>query len=90
MSTTPITLSTGATLKIDGNLDTLIETLYDEIVMKSSFRAGFGDIASEVSFVISQMTREDRDRYLFICMGVLIDRFHREMYRELEKEGRDE
>ncbi|MBI2194006.1 MAG: hypothetical protein HYU36_18685 [Planctomycetes bacterium] len=82
-----ITLSTGASVKMDGDVDSLIETLYDEIMVKNSFRAEFSDIASEVSFVVSQMTRAERDRYLFICLGVLIDRFHREMYRDWEQKG---
>jgi hypothetical protein len=79
-----VTLTTGVTVKLDGNVDALVEALYDEIVVKSGHRAGFTDMASEVSLAISQMDAADRDRYLFICLGTLIDRFHRELRRQLE------
>tara|TARA_B100001013_G_C24598509_1_gene437792 strand:- start:286 stop:552 length:267 start_codon:yes stop_codon:yes gene_type:complete len=87
MTNTEITLTTGAQLKLDGNLDSLIETLYDEIFVKNSYRSGFNDIASEISFLLSQMTAEDKERYLFISFGVLINGFHQEIYGGLEEKG---
>ena len=64
MNDNEIALTTGAPLKLDGDLDALIETLYEEILVKNSYRLGFNDIASEISFVLSQMTTEDKERYL--------------------------
>tara|TARA_B100000949_G_scaffold190291_1_gene173559 strand:- start:100 stop:366 length:267 start_codon:yes stop_codon:yes gene_type:complete len=87
MNDTEIALTTGAPLKLDGDLDALIETLYEEILVKNSYRSGFNDIASEISFVLSQMTTEDKERYLFISLGVLINRFHQEIYGGLEEKG---
>jgi len=86
MSENHVTLSTGVTVALDGNIDALVEAVYDEVLVKNAYQADLSDMASEVSFVISQMSPEDRERYLFVCLGTLIDAFHKEMHRELGQE----
>lgn len=87
MSERRVVLTTGATIELDGNVDKLVETIYDEVVVKGSYQGGFSDVASELSLVISQMSAEDKERYLFISLGVMMERFHREMYRGLDGDG---
>ena len=83
MSARYVILSTGVVVELDGNVDALVEAVYDEIIVKGSQHAEMGDLASEFSFVLSQMKPEDRDRYLFVCLGTLVELFHREMHSDL-------
>lgn len=73
-----ITLSTGAEIPLDGNVENLIKTLHNELLVKRDFKATFDDVASELSFVISQLTEDELKRYLFLCLGVLFDHYTRE------------
>jgi len=87
MSENHVTLSTGVIVELDGNVEALVEAVYDEVLVKNAYQADLSDVASEVSFVISQMSEEDRERYLFVCLGTLIDGFHKQMHRDLGEEG---
>ncbi len=87
MESNQVSLTTGATITLDGNLDTLIETLYDEIIVKSAFQSNFTDVASELSFIISQLSPEDKDRYLFISLGALVDRLHLDVHDQMNKDS---
>jgi hypothetical protein len=71
---------------MDGNVDALVEAVYDEVLVRTAYQAGLNDVASEVSFLLSQMTAEDKERYLFICLGMLVDQFHREIHRDIGPE----
>ena len=59
-----ITLTTGASLKLDGDLLTILEALYKEVSAKHELQSSFEDMAREIAHVIQQMTEEERRHYL--------------------------
>jgi hypothetical protein len=59
-----ITLTTGATLPLDGDLLTILETLYYEITARRELEGTFEDTVKEIQHVIDQMTEEERRQYL--------------------------
>ena len=59
-----ITMSTGATLTLDGDLLTVLEALYKEISAKQELQSTFEDMAREVQHIIEQMTDDERRQYL--------------------------
>ena len=59
-----IKLSTGAELTLDGDLLSVLETLYKEISTKDELQSTFEDMASEIKSIIQQMTEEERRHYL--------------------------
>ena len=59
-----ITLTTGATLSLDGDLLTVLETLYQELDAKRELDHSFEDTVREIQHVIEQMSEEERRQYL--------------------------
>jgi len=59
-----ITLTTGATLEVDGDLLTLLEVLYKEVSARQELQSTFEDMAREIQHVIEQMSEPDRKQYL--------------------------
>ena len=59
-----ITLTTGATLEVDGDLLTLLEVLYKEVSARQELQSTFEDMAREIQHVIEQMTESERKQYL--------------------------
>ena len=59
-----IKLSTGANVEIDGDLLTVLETLYHEITARRELEPSFEDTVREIQHVIEQMTEEERRQYL--------------------------
>ena len=59
-----ITMTTGAALKLDGDLMTVLEALYKEISAKHELQSTFEDMAREIQHIIQQMSDEDRRHYL--------------------------
>jgi hypothetical protein len=59
-----IKLTTGASLTLDGDLLTVLESLYKEVSAKHELQSSFEDMAKEVAHVIRQMTEEERGHYL--------------------------
>ena len=59
-----ITLTTGASLALDGDLLTVLEALYKEVSAKHELQSSFEDMAREIAHVIQQMTEEERKHYL--------------------------
>ena len=59
-----ITLTTGATLEVDGDLLTLLEVLYKEVSARQEMQSTFEDMAREIQHVIEQMTEAERKQYL--------------------------
>ena len=59
-----IKLSTGAPLMLDGDLLSVLETLYKEISAKHELQSTFEDMAREIQHIIEQMSDEDRRHYL--------------------------
>ncbi len=64
MGTRTITLTTGASLALDGDLLTVLEALYKEVSAKHELQSSFEDMAREIAHVIQQMTDEERRHYL--------------------------
>jgi hypothetical protein len=59
-----ITMTTGASLALDGDLLTILEALYKEVSAKHELQSSFEDMAGEISHLIKQMTEEERRHYL--------------------------
>ena len=59
-----IKLTTGEPLMLDGDLLSVLETLYKEISAKHELQSTFEDMAREIQHIIGQMSDEDRRHYL--------------------------
>jgi hypothetical protein len=59
-----ITMSTGAQVPLDGDLLTILETLYREMTAKSELDRSFEDTIHEIQNVIDQMNEDERRLYL--------------------------
>ena len=59
-----ITLTNGARVPIDGDLLTVLESLYYEITAKKELDRTFEDTVREIQHVIEQMTDDERRQYL--------------------------
>jgi len=59
-----IKLLSGIELELDGDLMMMIETLYQEIVVKKEFNYTYQDIKKEIENIVSQMPEEEKERYL--------------------------
>jgi hypothetical protein len=59
-----IKLTTGADVPLDGDLMTVIESLYLEITAKRELEHTFEDTVKEIQELIAQMTEDERRQYL--------------------------
>ena len=59
-----IKLTNGADVEMDGDLLTVLETLYRELTAKHDLDRSFEDTVREIQQVIEQMTDEERRQYL--------------------------
>jgi hypothetical protein len=59
-----IKLTTGVEVALDGDLLTVLETLYREITAKQELERTFEDTVREIQEVIDQMTDDERKQYL--------------------------
>ena len=59
-----IKMTTGADLHLDGDLLTVLETLYKEVSARREFQSNFEDMAREIQNAIDQMTEDERRQYL--------------------------
>jgi hypothetical protein len=59
-----INLTTGAALTLDGDLLSVLETLYKEVSTRQELQSTFEDMAREIQHIIDQMTDEERRHYL--------------------------
>ena len=59
-----ITMTTGAALRLDGDLLTVLEALYKEISAKHELQSTFEDMAREIQHLIQQMSDDERRHYL--------------------------
>jgi hypothetical protein len=59
-----IRTSTGANIDLDGDILSILETLYREITVKRNFDRSFEDMIQEIRQLIDQMTDEERRAYL--------------------------
>lgn len=59
-----IKLTNGADVPLDGDLLTVLETLYRELTAKHDLDRSFEDTVREIQQVIEQMTDDERRQYL--------------------------
>jgi hypothetical protein len=59
-----VKLTSGADVAIDGDLLTVLETLYKELTAKSDLDYSFEDTSREIQKVIEQLTDDERRQYL--------------------------
>lgn len=59
-----ITLTNGVEVPLDGDLLTVLETLYHELTARKELDRTFEDAVREIQKVIEQMTDEERRQYL--------------------------
>lgn len=59
-----IKLTNGADVPMDGDLLTVLETLYRELTAKHDLERSFEDTVREIQQVIDQMTDDERRQYL--------------------------
>ena len=59
-----IKTTTGAEIPLDGDLLTIMETLYHEVTARRELERSFEDMAREIAHLVGQMTQEERDTYL--------------------------
>jgi len=59
-----IKTTTGADIPLDGDLLTLMETLYQEITARRELERSFEDMMREIRHLIAQMDPEERLAYL--------------------------
>lgn len=59
-----ITLTTGSDVPLDGDLLTMLETLYNELAVRRELDHSFEDTVREIQHVIEQMTDDERRQYL--------------------------
>ena len=59
-----IKLTNGADLPLDGDLLTILETLYHEMTARRELEHSFEDTMREIQYVIDQMNDNERKEYL--------------------------
>ena len=59
-----IKLTTGAEVPLDGDLLTVLESLYREMTAKRELERTFEDTVKEIQELIDQMTEDERRQYL--------------------------
>jgi hypothetical protein len=59
-----IKATTGVELPLDGDLLTVMETLYREVTASRALERSFDDMAREIAHLVGQMTPDERDTYL--------------------------
>jgi hypothetical protein len=59
-----IKMTTGAEVPLDGDLLTVLESLYREITAKRELERTFEDTVREIQQVVDQMTDDERRQYL--------------------------
>ncbi len=59
-----IKMTTGARIPLDGDLLTVLESLYHEITVKRELERTFEDMVREIQNLVEQMTDEERRQYL--------------------------
>ncbi len=59
-----IKMTTGARIPLDGDLVTVLESLYHEVTVKRELERTFEDMVREIQNLVEQMTDEERRQYL--------------------------
>ena len=59
-----IKMTNGTSVSLDGDLLSIIESLYVEVTAKRELERSFEDMVREIQHLIEQMTDEERRQYL--------------------------
>jgi hypothetical protein len=59
-----VRLSTGQVLDLDGDLLSVLETLYREVTLRRQLQVSFEDMMREIRGIVEQMEEQDRKAYL--------------------------
>ncbi|MBI3932576.1 MAG: hypothetical protein HY317_04115 [Acidobacteria bacterium] len=59
-----VRLTTGHELALDGDLLSVLETLYREVTLRKHLRVSFEEMMREIQGIVEQMDEGDRRRYL--------------------------
>jgi hypothetical protein len=59
-----IKTTTGAKIPLDGDLLTVMETLFHEVTARKALERSFEDMAREIAHLVGQMTEKERTTYL--------------------------
>ena len=59
-----ITTTTGAEIEVDGDLLSIMETLYREVTARRERERSFQDLLNEINHLIDQMDESERRAYL--------------------------
>jgi hypothetical protein len=59
-----IKMTTGSELPLDGDLLTVLESLYKDLTARNELERSFEDTVREIQNVIEQMTDDERRQYL--------------------------
>lgn len=59
-----ITMTNGSNVTLDGDLLTMLESLYIEVTAKRELERTFEDMVREIQHLIDQMTDDERKQYL--------------------------
>ena len=59
-----IKMTNGTTIALDGDLLSVLESLYIEVTAKRELERTFEDMVREIQHLISQMTDDERRQYL--------------------------
>lgn len=74
----PLRLSTGQQVELDGDLLAVLEALY-EATLKRQFKGSFEDVMREIEGLVEQMGVEERRRYLVESLFLNYNTFENEM-----------
>ena len=59
-----IKTTTGAEIALDGDIMTVLETLYQEVTVRLELERSFEDMMREITHLVGQMSDEERRTYL--------------------------
>jgi hypothetical protein len=59
-----ITMTNGSQVTLDGDLLSIVESLYIEVTAKRELERSFEDMVREIQNLIDQMTDDERKQYL--------------------------
>ena len=88
-----IKTTNGVELPLDGDLMTVLETLYEDVTVRLELERTFEDMMREISHVVGQMTEEERRTYLVESLFLNTVTYENERLsaylRRLAKQARD-
>ena len=77
-----IKTTTGIEIPLDGELLTLIETLFQEITVKRELDHTYEDVAREINNLVDQMTEDERRAYFIDSLFLTFNRYENDRLGE--------